>query len=62
VLRDYKQRVAAQDPHELRRHADALGMTLLAAICWLRTREVTDTLVDLLIPTIVAQAAAPPRR
>jgi Tn3 transposase DDE domain/Transposase len=52
VLRDYKQRVAAQDPHELRRQADALGMTLLAAFCWLRSREVTDTLVDLLMDMI----------
>lgn len=48
LIQDYKQRVTAEEPHELRRHPAALRLTLLAAFCWVRTREVTDTLVDLL--------------
>jgi hypothetical protein len=48
VLQEYKQRLTAEEPHELRRHPPALRCTLLAAFCWIRLREVTDTLVDLL--------------
>lgn len=52
LLRTYNQRVTAEQPHELRRHPEALRMTLLAALCRLRQQEVTDTLVDLLIQMI----------
>lgn len=52
LLRTYKQRVTAEQPHELRRHPDTLRLTLLAAFCHLRQQEVTDTLVDLLIQMI----------
>jgi hypothetical protein len=36
----------------LRAHGPALRATLVAALCWLRRREVTDSLVDLLIQAI----------
>jgi hypothetical protein len=34
-------------------------MTLVAALCWLRQREVTDSLVDLLIQVIHKLTSAP---
>ena len=36
ILRTYQQRVSAEQPHELRRHPQALHLTLLAAFCYLR--------------------------
>jgi hypothetical protein len=36
----------------LRAHAPALRASLVAALCWMREREVTDSLVDLLIQVI----------
>jgi len=52
VLQTLRQRVAAEEPHELRRHPPPLRSTLLAAFGWVRTQEVIDTLVDLLIKMI----------
>jgi hypothetical protein len=52
VLPAYRQRVAVEEPYELRRHAVPLRMTLLAAFCLLRGRELTDTLVDLLLELV----------
>lgn len=52
VLRSYRRRVAVEEPHELRRHPRPLRMTLLAAYCFLRGRELTDNLVDLLVQTV----------
>ena len=52
VLRAYRQRVSAEEPHELRRHPVPLRATLLAAFCYLRGQEITDNLVDLLIDTV----------
>jgi hypothetical protein len=48
----YRQRAAAEPPSELRGHADPVRATLLGALCLLRSREITDGLVDLLIGTI----------
>jgi TnpA family transposase len=48
----YRQRVAVEAPYELRRHAEAVRLTWLAAYAYLRGRQITDTLVDLLIDTI----------
>jgi TnpA family transposase len=45
----YRQRAASEKPRELRRHPPAIRYTLLAALCWQRAREITDTLVDLLL-------------
>ena len=52
VVQAYRNRAAVEAPYELRRHHDPLRMTLLAAFCHLRSRELTDTLVDLLLELI----------
>jgi TnpA family transposase len=52
VLQAYRQRVAVEAPYELRRHPDALRMTLLAVFGHCRHRELTDTLVDVLLELI----------
>ncbi|MDQ4075389.1 MAG: Tn3 family transposase, partial [Chloroflexota bacterium] len=52
VLRLYRQRAASESLYELRRHSEAVRYTLLAIFCWLRSQELTDTLVDLLIRII----------
>ncbi|NER24786.1 MAG: Tn3 family transposase [Symploca sp. SIO1C2] len=62
VLHIYKQRVAVEPPRELRRHPDNRRYTLLAAFCWLRTQEITDKLVDLLIQIIHRIGARAERR
>lgn len=49
LLAHYRQRAASEPPRELRRHPPAVRYTLLAALCWQRQREITDTLVDLLL-------------
>jgi TnpA family transposase len=48
----FRQRVAAAPPRELRAHAAPLRYALLAAFCHLRSQELTDNLVDLLIGII----------
>jgi TnpA family transposase len=52
VLLAYRRRVAAEELHELRRHPTAIRLTLLAAFCHARGREITDALIDLLIATV----------
>ena len=52
VVQALRQRVTAEESYELRRHPEPLKHTLLAAFAWVREREVTDTLVDLLIKMI----------
>jgi TnpA family transposase len=52
VMQAYRDRAAAEAPYELRRHPETLRLTLLAAFCHLRRRELTDTLVDLLLDLI----------
>jgi len=52
VLLAYRRRVAAEELHELRRHPAPVRLTLLAAFCHVRGREITDALVDLLIATV----------
>ena len=52
VLLAYRRRVAAEELHELRRHPDALRLTLLGAFCHVRGREIADSLTDLLITTV----------
>jgi hypothetical protein len=51
-LERYRQRVAVEAPHELRRHPEAARLTWLAAFVILRGRTLTDDLVDLLIETV----------
>jgi TnpA family transposase len=48
----YRQRVQVEEPHELRRHPAPLRTTLLAAWAALRSGELTDNLVEVLIRTI----------
>ncbi len=52
ILEAYRQRVTAEDLHEVQRHPDPVRYTLLAAFCWQRRREIIDILVDLLIDLI----------
>jgi TnpA family transposase len=49
LVTTYRNRAAAEPPRELRAHPAAIRYTLLAALCSLRSREITDNLVDLLI-------------
>jgi hypothetical protein len=52
VLEGWRQRASFESPSHLREHPRALRVTLLAALLYVREREVTDTLVDLLISTV----------
>ena len=52
LVATYRQRAAAEPPRELRAHAAPLRYTLLAALCVLRSQEITDSLVDLLIGVV----------
>jgi TnpA family transposase len=52
VLLAYRRRVSAEELHELRRHPDPIRLTLLAAFCHVRGREIADALTDLLITTV----------
>ena len=52
VLLNLRRRAAIEEPYELRRHPPSLRQTLLAAFCFVRIQEITDTLVDLLIEVI----------
>jgi Domain of unknown function (DUF4158) len=58
----FSQRVAVEAPYELRRHAEPLRLTVLAAFAHLRGRSLTDGLVDLLIETIHRIAAHAERK
>jgi hypothetical protein len=52
TLDSYRQRVAVEELHEVRRHPDPIRFTLLAAYCWQRRQEIVDTLVELLMDVI----------
>lgn len=52
VVQAYRDRAAVEAPYELRRHPEPLRLTLLAAFCQQRQRELTDTLVELLLDLI----------
>lgn len=62
TLKVYRQRGAVEEPFELRRHRDALRMTIVGAFCHERSREITDTLVDLLVATVHRVQAKSERR
>ncbi|MBP8163304.1 MAG: Tn3 family transposase [Propionivibrio sp.] len=47
-----RQRVSVEVPRDLRRHPDSARIAWLAAFVYLRSRSLTDDLVDLLIETI----------
>jgi len=52
VLQGYKQRASVEEPYELRRHPPPLRFTLIAAFCYLRIQEISDTLVDVLLEIV----------
>lgn len=52
ILKKYRQRVSTEDIRELRRHPEPIRYALLSAFFWLRSQEITDNLVDLLIQII----------
>lgn len=52
VLRKYRQRVVTEDVRELRRHPEQIRYTLLSVFFYLRSMEITDNLVELLIQII----------
>ena len=52
IVNHYKLRVVSEKLPELRRHPEYVRYTLLAAFFWLRHREITDNLIELLIQII----------
>jgi Domain of unknown function (DUF4158) len=52
VVAAWRARAAVEAPSHLRTHPEPLRLTLLAALLHVREREITDTLVDLLIATV----------
>ena len=52
TLASYRQRIAVEELHEVRRHPEPIRFTLLSAYCWLRRQEIVDTLVDLLMDVV----------
>jgi len=47
-----RQRVIAEELHELRRHPTPLRLTLLAAYCWRRSQDLTDALAEIFMTVI----------
>ncbi|EAW33245.1 putative transposase [Lyngbya sp. PCC 8106] len=52
IIHHYRQRASAEPPRELRRHPEPIRYTLVAAFCWQRSQEITDSLVELLIQIV----------
>ncbi len=52
VVAGWRARATVESPSHLRDHPDPLMLTLLAALLHTRLREITDTLVELLISTV----------
>ncbi len=52
IVDGWRTRAAVEWPSHLRDHPQALRLTLLAALLYAREREITDTLVDLVIATV----------
>jgi Domain of unknown function (DUF4158)/Tn3 transposase DDE domain len=52
VVAAWRARATVEAPSHLRTHPEPLRLTLLAALLHAREREITDTLVDLLIATV----------
>lgn len=52
VLQSYRQRAAAEEPYELRRHPAPLRLTLLVVFGHCRRQELTDRLVEVLIALV----------
>jgi hypothetical protein len=52
LLQQYRQRAAVENIYELRRHPAPLRHALIAAYCWLRAQEITDSLIELLLQVV----------
>ena len=52
ALKEYKQRVSSELLGEIRRHPDDVKYSLLVIFFWMRSREITDNLIELLISII----------
>ena len=52
LLGAWRARAAAAYPSDLRAMPEPIRLTLLAVLCWSRTAEITDALVDLLIEVV----------
>lgn len=52
LLQRYKDRVITEPVREIRRHPPHIRYALLAIFVYVRSREITDALVDLLIQTV----------
>jgi len=52
ILAAWRARAAAEAPSHLRAHPAPTRVTLVCALLWAREREITDTLVDLLISAV----------
>jgi hypothetical protein len=52
LLGAWRARASAAYPSDLRAMRAPIRLTLLAALCWSRTAEITDALVDLLIDVV----------
>ncbi len=52
VVSWYRQRLAIEDLHDVRRHPEHIRYTLLSAYCFEREQEITDALIELLINLI----------
>ena len=52
IVAGWRARAAAEAPSHLREHPEPTTLTLLAALLYCREREITNTLVDLLIATV----------
>lgn len=49
IVAHLRARAAGEPPRELRRRPPEVRYTLLAALCWQRSQEITDNLVELLV-------------
>ena len=52
VIKQYKHRVSSELLGEIRRHPSEVKYSLLSMFFWIRSREITDNLVELLISII----------
>ena len=62
VFEAYRRRAATEKPSELAAHRPEVRATLLAALLWSRGREITDSLVELLIQLVHRIGARAERR
>lgn len=52
IVAGWAERAGMEAPSHLRAHDDPVTLTLMAALLYTRSREITDTLVDLLIAVV----------